>query len=68
MVMGKHGVRQLPSRAGSVVGGLFVTGFGIFWIMMAGSATRMSSNSHGVGSMFPLFGILFVAFGIVLSI
>jgi hypothetical protein len=56
MVHGKHGSR-IPSSAGSLIGGLLAAGFGLFWMVSAGS----------IGAPFPLmlFGIVFIVVAIV---
>ena len=64
-VRGKYGQRYTPSKAGSVVGGMVIGAFGIFWTIMAATIT---SGMPGVGSVFPLFGILFIVGGIAMSI
>ena len=49
----KHG-SKIPTKLESVIGGIFITGFGIFWTIMAGMA-------------FPplaLVGLFFVGFGL----
>ena len=45
--------------AGSIVGGIAVTVFGVIWTGFAGA--------HG-GGAFALFGVVFVVFGIVQSL
>ena len=56
MVHGKNG-SSIPSSAGSLIGGLVAAGFGLFWIVSAGS----------IGAPFPLmlFGGIFIVFAIV---
>ncbi len=64
MVAGKYGHRHIPNKTTSVISGIGVTGFGIFWTIMAGS---MSSAAPGPAQFFPLFGVMFVIFGAVIS-
>ncbi len=55
MIRGKHGRVSVPDKTSAVVGGIFLTLFGLFWTVMA-------------GAMFPpmaLFGILFIIFGVI---
>jgi len=52
-----------PGRGPSFIGGVSALGaaaFGIFWTIMA--------VQMGVGSIFPLFGVIFVIMGIVMAI
>jgi hypothetical protein len=67
MVTGKHGHRYLPSKGMSVLGGAVVTGFGILWTIFAASFPTMD-HAPGVFGLFPLFGVLFVLFGIGVSV
>lgn len=61
--------RYRPTRGGSVVGGVVTTVFGIIW---TAGACSMSSMADGFGGtpvggfagLFPLFGIVFVLFGV----
>lgn len=66
LVTGKHGQQSLPTKGGAVVGGIVITLFGCFWTIMAGTivAGGLSIGAPGPIAIFPLFGILFVAFGI----
>lgn len=66
MVEGQHGHKHIPGKISSVLGGLFIVGFGIFWTVMAASMTGF--GEAGVFSIFPLFGILFILFGAGMSI
>jgi hypothetical protein len=55
MVHGKHGRVSTPDKNSAVVGGMFITIFGLFWTCIA-------------GAMFPpmaLFGILFIVMGLI---
>ena len=59
MVHGRYGYRYLPSRGMSLLGGLMVCGFGLVWTVMAASM--------GAPVFFPIFGLLFIFFGIAVS-
>lgn len=67
LVSGKHGTRHVPSKTGSIVGGIFVTMFSLFWITMAVGITGVMPN-EGPFSIakvaFPLFGLCFLGFAI----
>jgi hypothetical protein len=56
LVRSKHGNVSEPSSAGSLIGGMVMIAFGIFWTGMAAS--------HGAPAFFPLFGIGFIGFAI----
>lgn len=56
LVRGKDGSLSEPSSAGSVVGGVIVILFGIFW--------TIGAASMGAPGFFPLFGLLFIGFAI----
>src|SRR5437879_3229328 len=58
--MGRYGQRSIPSQGMSVLGGVVVVGFGIFWTAMAASM--------GAPGFFPLFGVLFILAGVGMSI
>lgn len=66
LVTGKHGQQSLPTKNGAVIGGVMIAGFGLFWTIMAtgisGAGARM--GAPGVFGIFPLFGILFIGFGV----
>jgi hypothetical protein len=73
MVAGKHGHRHLPTKTGSLIGGIVVTVFGLFWTAMALGMTGFARGVGGGGigavfACFPLFGLLFVAAGIGMSV
>jgi hypothetical protein len=58
MIHGKEGRISTPDKTSAVIGGVFITGFGLLWTAFA-------------GAMFPpmaLFGLLFVCAGIWTSI
>ncbi|MES2476920.1 MAG: hypothetical protein V4640_14145 [Verrucomicrobiota bacterium] len=56
LVRNKDGHTSVPSSAASIIGGIFIIGFGLVWIVFA--------SSMGAPSIFPLFGIAFVGFAI----
>lgn len=63
MTKDKHGNVSEPSSVGSVVGGVVVIGFGVFWIGIA--------SSMGAPGFFPLFGLVFIGvaiFGMISSV
>lgn len=67
LVSGKHGTRHVPSKTGSIVGGIFVTMFSLFWITMAVGITGVMPNEgpFSVAKVaFPLFGLCFLGFAI----
>lgn len=72
MVANKHGRRHLPTKTGSLIGGVVIAVFGLFWTTMAfGITSKASHFGGGFGpafSCFPLFGLVFVAGGIAMSI
>ncbi|MCI0680610.1 MAG: SHOCT domain-containing protein [Gemmataceae bacterium] len=65
MVPGNHGVRHLPSKGMSLFGGIAVAVFGAFWVAMA---SNIAGGMGGMASFFPLFGVLFIAVGVGMSI
>ena len=66
MVAGRRGQRQIPGKISSIFGGIMIVGFGIFWTIMA--STTSGPAGRGGSSLFPLFGVLFIIFGIGMSI
>ena len=60
MVTGRYGARYVPGRASSLIGGAVIVGFGIFW-------TATAAGMGGPGFL-PLFGVLFVLIGILISV
>ena len=56
LVRNKHGAVSEPSSASSLIGGMIMAGFGIFWIGMTGSI--------GAPSFFPLLGLLFIGLAV----
>jgi hypothetical protein len=49
MVWGRHLHRYIPSKVGSVVWGIFIVGFGLYW-------TSIPTSMAGFGILFILFG------------
>jgi hypothetical protein len=66
MVTGRYGHKYIPGKFSSAFGGLIVVGFGIFWTSVAAIITTFAG--FGVLSIFPLFGVLIVFFGVGKSI
>jgi Short C-terminal domain len=56
MVAGRWGYRYVPSRGMSLLGGVVITVFGVIWTMM--------TVSMGAPGFFPLFGVVFILFGL----
>jgi len=54
MIHGKHGRISTPDKTSSVMGGVFVTVFGLGWTIVAGSFSPIPA----------LFGLLFIGFGL----
>jgi hypothetical protein len=76
-VSGRYGHRYLPKKGASVIGGVVITVFGIFWTFMAfGITTGFNRDVPGNGgggpgfpfTCFPLFGVLFIVVGIGTSV
>ena len=59
MVRGRYGSRSIPGEGTSILGGIFIVGFGLFW--------TISVASMGAPSFFPIFGVLFILVGAVTS-
>lgn len=60
MVTGRYGTRSLPSQGGSMVAAALIGSFGLFW--------TISAASMGAPGVVPLFGVLFILFGVVTSV
>src|SRR6478736_6636819 len=60
MVAGRYGYRYLPTKGMSLLGGIVIVGFGIFWTMIAAGM--------GAPIFFPFFGVLFILMGIGVSV
>lgn len=68
-VEGREGRRTLPTKTGSIAGGLIVAAFGTLWTIVAcgigGGAFAGRGGMFGViGFLFPLFGTVFIAVGL----
>jgi hypothetical protein len=61
MITGNHGAKHVPRKVSSVLGGVVVVAFGIFW-------TSMAATIPGPGRLVSLFGFVFILFGVGLSI
>ena len=64
-------IRLLPRKGGQllrIASSIFVTGFSIFWIAMAGGSTWFTDNGPAekiwLSNLFPLFGLLFLGVGV----
>lgn len=59
------GIRVRPSDIPTSLFGLFFFGFAVFWVLMASSMSGPSTGGaiDWIGSIFPLFGLPFVAIG-----
>jgi hypothetical protein len=67
MIQGKDGHKRIPTTTGSVIGGIVIVVFGVFWTAFAANITGGHSFG-GIFDCFPLFGIVFIVFGIGMSI
>ncbi|MBI1347862.1 hypothetical protein GC163_16420 [bacterium] len=54
MVHGKHGPVSTPDKTSSVIGGVFITVFGLAWTIIAGSFSPVPA----------IFALMFVGFGL----
>jgi ABC-type Na+ efflux pump permease subunit len=79
MMTGRYGQRYLPTAGGSAIGGVVIVGFGVVWTLIAsvmafGANRAFSGHETGpnvfsiIPCVFPLFGVLFVTVGIVMSV
>ncbi|MFM7073878.1 MAG: hypothetical protein ACKO38_19000 [Planctomycetota bacterium] len=66
MVEGRNGSRYLPGKASSVIGGVIVVAFGIFWTVT--SAFLNGFGRPDFSGFFPWFGVVFTLFGVSVSI
>jgi uncharacterized membrane protein len=66
MVYGRYGYRHVPNTAWSVVGGIIAVVFGLFWTAMVFGVA--ANGPGGMGPIFPLFGVVFVAIAVGASI
>lgn len=67
-VTSRYGRRYVPSAAAAVVMGVIAVGFGLFWTVMAFGMTAGVAGAPGFGSIFPLFGLVFIVGGAGVSI
>lgn len=56
LVRSKEGNVSEPSSSGSLVGGIIMIAFGIFWLGM--------TSSIGAPAFFPFFGLIFIGFAV----
>lgn len=61
LVSDKNGRQSLPTKGSSVVGGIVVVVFGLFWMSVT---LGMASRGPGSFALFPLFGLVFIGAGI----
>lgn len=60
-----RGYSYVPSKGIAIFMGVITVGFGAFWTAMAAS---MAGGVGGPGAFFPLFGLIFIAAGVGMSI
>jgi len=71
MIPDKHGNRHLPDEGTSLLAGVGIVVFGCIWTVMAIAITSTAPNigPFQVAKIaFPLFGVMFVVFGVIQSI
>jgi hypothetical protein len=70
MVSGRYGYRYIPNKTTSLIGGVGVTVFGIFWTLLASGLIFSAAPLDVLPFLacFPLFGVLFVALGIATTL
>ena len=71
MTTDKHGRSQLPDENTTVIGGISIVIFGLFWTIMAVGITSSAPNFGPfviAKFVFPAFGLLFIASGVAMSI
>ena len=66
MVTGRYGNRHIPKQSTSLLSGIVIVVFGIFWTSMASTITGF--GAPGAFSFFPMFGVLFIVVGVIVSI
>ena len=66
MITNKYGAKFIPQKWSSVLGGILIVGFGIFWTIMA--IAMVSNSPFAFAGVFPIFGVLFVIFGLAMSV
>ena len=66
LITHKSGQQSLPTKSGAAFAGIAIGTFGIFWTIMAFQITSAGSRMGAPGAtrIFPLFGLIFVAFGV----
>jgi hypothetical protein len=65
MMTSKYGARYRPNAAGAVVMGVVAVVGGLIWMVFTGSMIANSpSGMGGPPTFLPLFGLLFIAFGV----
>jgi len=72
-VRGRDGEMSIPSKAGSLIAGIVIVGFGIVWTVMAtgiaGAGFAMGGRGFGaIAGLFPCFGLLFIGMGIAIAV
>jgi hypothetical protein len=71
MISDKHGRRHLPNEGMAAFSGAIVVVFGVLWTAMAIGITSSAPNFgpfQVARIVFPLFGVAFVVFGVVMSV
>lgn len=63
LVSNRGGRREVPSTIGSVIGGIFIAGFGTVWTVMASS---MFGGQH-LG-LFPIIGEILIVGGVAMGV
>jgi hypothetical protein len=63
MIVGRYGRRHVPTTGMGIATAVIGGGFGIFWTIMAFSIASgpVPGPAGGIGSIFPLFGVVFIA-------
>lgn len=66
LITNKNGRQSMPTKGGAIASGILIAGFGLFWMIMASGIASAGSGmgAPGVFSLFPLFGLLFIGFGV----
>ena len=71
MIPDKHGIRHLPDEGSSLLSGVAIVVFGCIWTAMAIGITSSAPNfgPFQIAKVaFPLFGVMFVVFGVMQSV
>ncbi len=61
MIRNRRGFQYIPTKGSSVVGGMVIVIFGVFWTVVAASITAYAP--FPIAKFFPVFGILFIVLG-----